>query len=387
MDIKLNIYEFLKSIIRHRVFIIIFVVIVSIAAVIFSLLHPKYWKSVGVVKVTDDDALLPGALKGLISSYSSSFGSLAGNEEAEMQKQIMQTREFSVDVIHKFKLLDYLEVPQELYTEDSLKVLDEAIEMLGKEIMTFNINEDTGTIAVAAETKDKFMSMEMVNYYIEKLDYYNKEVRLTKGKEKRIFLEERIQQLEKEIEHSSEELIAFQNEHNIIELQSQIGVALKALEGLLEEQVSTRVELGYMKEHFNEDNPLIFEHESRLKIIDEQIDDMQSEQISKYLPPLDKVNSFSIEYAKLMMKLELSKAIYQELVPQYEYAKLEEINNLTTIQYIQRPAPAGLRERPRRAIICIVSFILAIVVSCLASFTFDLIRSHKEKFIELLRTQ
>jgi uncharacterized protein involved in exopolysaccharide biosynthesis len=112
---------------------------------------------------------------------------------------------------------------------------------------------------------------------------------------------------------------------------------------------------------------------------------MQNDNFSKYLPNFDDVNGLSLQYMKKKMNLEILGEIYKSLIPQFEIAKLEEINDLTSIQYIQRPTLDGVREKPKRAMICIIAFLSAFIFSCFAGFIYDLLETQKDRFKESLR--
>jgi len=67
--------------------------------------------------------------------------------------------------------------------------------------------------------------------------------------------------------------------------------------------------------------------------------------------------------------MEIYKTVYTYLYPQYEAARLSELRDMPTIELLDTPRLAGRRERPRRAIICILStlaaFVFAVAISML----------------------
>jgi len=68
-------------------------------------------------------------------------------------------------------------------------------------------------------------------------------------------------------------------------------------------------------------------------------------------------------YAELKTELAIQKKVYEFLYPQYESAKIEELKDLPTIEIIDRAVLAGMRSKPRRARLCIIAFIMAIISS------------------------
>jgi tyrosine-protein kinase Etk/Wzc len=386
MTNNLDIFALLKSIVRHRKFIIYFVIIVSIAAVCFAMLYPKHWQSNAVIATSSNSAAFPGVLKSLISSYSPGLENMAGNTEADLQGEILLSRDFSEAAVRKFNLMKYFKYTQKEWAKDSLDVMDNCILKLQGKVMSISVKEVTGTIGISALTKDKVLSRNLVNFYVEELDKYNREVRISKGREKRVFLEKRILQIEQEIDKESAELAAFQQKNHLINLEEQVTAAIAAFSEIIKQKVQTATELEFILSYMSKDNPKALEYQKRLESINSQIDKMQSDNFSQYIPNFDDVNALTLVYLKKKMKIEISTQIYETLLPQYELAKLEEINDLTSIQYIQRATLDGIREKPKRAMICIIAFMFAVLFSCLASFLYDLLASQKSRFKEILNS-
>ncbi len=385
MTNRLDIFTLIKSIIKHHKFIITFVVIISILAVIISIIYPKFWKSTAVIAVTSNSAAFPGVLSSLLSNYSSNLASLAGNGEADLQLEILNSREFYEKTIQHFNLREYFKVKENRWKIDSLNVMDSCVNQLQNDVIRVSANEVTGTITISATTKDRVLSKKIVEFLVEELDKYNKEIKISKGKEKRLFLEKRMLQVEDDIDNQSEELAAFQQKNHLINLDEQVSAAIGAFSEMVKEKVKTVTELEFVISYMSKDNPKVMEYKKRLESINAQLDRMQNDNFSKYIPNFEDVNGLTLVYMKKKLKLEISSQVYETLLPQYELAKLEEINDLTSIQYIQRASLDGIREKPKRAAICIVAFLLSLVFACLASLLYDLLIVYKPLFIEVLR--
>jgi uncharacterized protein involved in exopolysaccharide biosynthesis len=387
MNDNLDLFALLKSIIRHRKFIIIFVVVVSIAAVAYALWYPKHWESTVKISVTSESAAFPGFLQNLISGYSSELEGLAGNSEADVQYEVLTSRDFSEKAVRTFDLIKYFKVKQSKWDKDSLNVIDYCIEKFTKKIISISVNEVTGTIVISAVTKDKKLSKDIVEFYVDELDTYNRKTRVTKGKEKREFLEKRVKEVETELNDLAEDLAAFQQKNNIINIDEQVTAAIEAFSEIIKQKVTTATELEFMIKTLPKGNPKLEEYQTRLKALNVQIDRMSNDSFSKYIPNFDNVNALMLVYLKKKMKIEIATQIYQTLLPQYELAKLEELNDLTSIQYIQRAVLDGIREKPKRAKICIIAFLLACITACSMSFIYDILMTQQDKFKELLKTK
>ena len=106
---EIDILDILLILAKHKKFIIFTTLIVSIIAVIYSLLATQYWISTATI--------LPSSDKQDSFSISSSFlggfaSSMLGGEQSDAYALIgiMQSRTFSLDVVKKFNLIEYFEI-------------------------------------------------------------------------------------------------------------------------------------------------------------------------------------------------------------------------------------------------------------------------------------
>jgi capsule polysaccharide export protein KpsE/RkpR len=222
-------------------------------------------------------------------------------------------------------------------------------------------------------------------FYFNELDKYNREERFTKGKAKREFLEKRVQQVTADINNTSEEMAAFQQKNNIVNLDEQVTAALDTYGTMLKEKMEAATELEFAISYYAKDNPKVNELQKKLAAINTQIDKLQTASVTKYIPNFDNVNALGVQFMKRKMNLEILAEVYKNLIPQLEMAKLEELNDLTSIQYIQRPTLDGLREKPKRAMLCIIAFFSAFLFASFASLIYDLVASQKDRFKEILK--
>ena len=79
--------------------------------------------------------------------------------------------------------------------------------------------------------------------------------------------------------------------------------------------------------------------------------------------------SLGLENARLIREVELQSAIQEILIPQFEQAKLEETNNIPTLQIIDKPKIALNKTKPKRSLIVIASTIMSLIMSLLFIYT------------------
>ncbi|HOJ41622.1 MAG TPA: Wzz/FepE/Etk N-terminal domain-containing protein [Candidatus Syntrophosphaera sp.] len=379
---EFDFFELIRLIIRNRKFIIIFVAVVSVAAVIYSLVTPQIWRSTATFYVIGDQtSSLPFNIEGL-SGLTAGLMGTTNSQNAISAVIAMNSRQFSEKVIRHFNLIDYYKIT----TKDSLKAMDSALKMLHTKTMKIGSDPETGLVTVSADTKDKKLSRDIVNYYLQQLDIYNREEKITRGKMNREFLEARVNETRAEIDSLLLALKDFQQRHNAVDIEAQTSSLIKSYSDIIATKMSTDIELELARKNYAENSPIVLELKDRSEALAKQIKQLEAgkEPLKpRYLIDIGSLPDLATQYAQLKMNLEIKSKVYEFLYPQYEAAKLEELKDLPTLDILDTPREAGLRVRPKRAVMCIIAFALAVVVSIIIVLIKNALELNKERWQEI----
>ncbi|HOL33292.1 MAG TPA: Wzz/FepE/Etk N-terminal domain-containing protein [Candidatus Syntrophosphaera thermopropionivorans] len=379
---EFDFFELIRLIIRNRKFIIIFVAVVSVAAVIYSLVTPQIWRSTATFYVIGDQtSSLPFNIEGL-SGLTAGLMGTTNSQNAISAVIAMNSRQFSEKVIRHFNLIDYYKIT----TKDSLKAMDSALKMLHTKTMKIGSDPETGLVTVSADTKDKKLSRDIVNYYLQQLDIYNREEKITRGKMNREFLEARVNETRAEIDSLLLALKDFQQRHNAVDIEAQTSSLIKSYSDIIATKMSTDIELELARKNYAENSPIVLELKDRSEALAKQIKQLEAgkEPLKpRYLIDIGSLPDLATQYAQLKMNLEIKTKVYEFLYPQYEAAKLEELKDLPTLDILDTPREAGLRVRPKRAVMCIIAFALAVVVSIIIVLIKNALELNKERWQEI----
>ena len=379
---EFDFFELIRLIIRNRKFIIIFVAVVSVAAVIYSLVTPQIWRSTATFYVIGDQtSSLPFNIEGL-SGLTAGLMGTTNSQNAISAVIAMNSRQFSEKVIRHFNLIDYYKIT----TKDSLKAMDSALKMLHTKTMKIGSDPETGLVTVSADTKDKKLSRDIVNYYLQQLDIYNREEKITRGKMNREFLEARVNETRAEIDSLLLALKDFQQRHNTVDIEAQTSSLIKSYSDIIATKMSTDIELELARKNYAENSPIVLELKDRSEALAKQIKQLEAgkEPLKpRYLIDIGSLPDLATQYAQLKMNLEIKSKVYEFLYPQYEAAKLEELKDLPTLDILDTPREAGLRVRPKRAVMCIIAFALAVVASIIIVLIKNALELNKERWQEI----
>jgi len=363
---SLDFIELLRIMYESRKLIAVIVIVVAVAAVAFSFLTPQIFSSkASFYAVGENISQLPFDIPGLSGITSSLLGS-ESSQKAETFIEVMESRLLSEDVIRKYHLVDYFK----LKNRDSLRNMDDALKLLSTKIMKFSYEDATGLLQVTASTKSKQLSLDIVSYYLVKLDEYNRNQKVTQSKLNRQFLEQRVMETKATLDSLIIVNQKFQEGTKAIHLESQAKALIDSYGAVIADKMKLEIELELARANYLIGSPVLKNLELRKAVLEKQIVDLESSGNSpEYLISIGKIPEVSSQYARIQMNMEIYKTVYTYLYPQYEAARLSELRDMPTIELLDTPRLAGRRERPRRAIICILStlaaFVFAVAISML----------------------
>lgn len=361
-----DIFELISILVRSRKLVISIVVVAAIIAVIYSLVTPEIYSSkASFYAVGDSGSDLPINIPGL-SGISANLLGLGSSSKTETYVEVLRSRRFGEDAIRKFDLINYFKLSH----ADSLRNMDKALIALSKEVMGFGYNKSSGLVAIKASTKNKQLSLNLVNHYLDRLEEYNRTQKLSKSKLNRIFLEQRVSETKQTLDSLIIENRKFQEGSKAIHLESQAKGIIDAYGSVIAERMKADIELELARANYGEQSPIISNILTRKTGLEKQIKDLEkSGNTPDYLINIGKIPAVTSQYAKIQMNMEIYKTLFSYLYPQYEAARLSELRDMPTIEMLDYPRLAGVRDRPKRAVICIIAtlaaFILAIFIAIL----------------------
>lgn len=379
-----DLFELIRIVHSNRKLIIAIVVLVAIAAVLYSLLTPQIWASkASFFAVGEAITDLPFNIPGL-SSISAGLLGTDSSDKAVNFITVMQSRSFSEEVIRKFGLIPYFK----LHHPDSLRNMDDALKKLSSRVMSMDVSDNSGLITLKASTKSKQLSLDIVNHYLLRLDEYNRKQKVTQGKLNREFLEARV----KETKAILDSLIAvnrsFQENTKAIDLETQAKAMIDSYSALIAEKLKADIELELAKSNYGSNSPLLRDLMIKKDKLDQQIKLMENSGKApkpEYLLDIDKIPQMSSQYAQIKMNLEIYKAVYEFLYPQYEAARLSELKDMPTLEILDQPRLAGRRDKPKRALICVISTLLGFVFAVMLALVKEVIIKNKARLQQLSR--
>ncbi len=381
MNKEMGILDLTLIFAKRRKLIIVFTLIAALAAIVYSLLAPHYFKSrASLIPIVDNESI--GSIGGSITDIiGGSFIKTPKSEYAVDFITVMKSRTFREKVVREFDLIPYFKI-----TKPPMEALEKAIYRLQSEVVTLEYDNESYLLSIVAETKDKTLSKEIVEFYLAELEDYNQNHRNYKSKMKRVFLEEQVGRHMHDVDSLAVAVKDFQEENKAIALEMQTDSGLKIYSQIVTELLQAEIELELARTQYSEESIFVQQIKQKHDILKDRLDEMEKIGGSlgpDYLIQIDKVPDLGMQWNLLKMNAEIKKAVVEFLYPQYELARLEEERDMPSFQVLDHPQEAGRRSKPKRAIIVIVCTLAAVLLAMIIALIVESASQNQEKIAEI----
>ena len=290
------------------------------------------------------------------SSLSNFLSTKTGVKPSDLYVEILSGREVALEAIHEFRL-------DTLYKKKRNELL------LKKFYKDFKVEEeDTGIISCSFEGKNRVLAVELLRFMVESANtrYLNLErERLLNSLE---YMEKTKKDLMDSVKAVSTELSKFYRKNNLVDLEEQMAITLKALSGY-ESQINN---YKLTEQAQGKNNAEATEIRKRRKILEDKFKELRGQYKKNYVPSDNSmyVNSdWAVSKLMYQEKRQSDLKMYMSLL---EIANVEammteaqQIKQMPAIQIIQDAYIPDWKVRPKRATWALTGFALSFVLTLL----------------------
>ena len=377
--------DLLIILVKYRRLIFLNVLIVTIAAIIISLLLPlKY-----TAKASFISPKKKGGLFGDITGFSSTIKDLsrtlggrlgAVSDEAYNYLVLLQSRTASERIIDHFNLREVYEISENKPFEDVIKELESNVD--------FNI-EDEGNIVVSVTDKIPGRASDMANYYVLILNDLSTELGTTESRNNREFIEKRFNEVKVDIANIEDSLKIFSQQFNVLEMEEQMKAAITVAAELNAKVELAKIERDILKSNYGTENPMVQQAELNVQELSKRLvslrfgEDKNLKSSLNLFIPFEKVPETGIKYIRLMREFEIQNKLLEFIYPIYEQAKIEEQKDIPVVLVVDEAIPPEKKSSPKRSLIVIGAFLLSFFFSTgfvLIKESYALLQSDEERY-------
>lgn len=394
---EIDLRDYVKVIVKWRKLILLNILIITGFAVFLSLILPKKYTSTATLLPPLDVQDFRGIGSMLGQGYLAGLGRRAGF------LGMATTSDIFAAILNSYGIMGGVVKKCDLFSLFETESLEETINAL-EERTNIRVSPE-GIISVSVTASKPAVAAKIANTFVEELDKFNRETAMTMGKRQRVFLEERLKEVEKSLTDAENSLKEFKEKHRTVSLTEELTQAIEAAAHLKAEIVNKEIQLGVLRKYATEDNPQVKRLRSEITEVKKELHRMEYGHPSKSGKPSSEFGagfsvSFSelpevgLELARLTREGKIQEEIYALLTQQYEEAKITEVKDTPTVQVLDRAVPPERRSFPQRRRIVMIAGILSLFVGVGMAFFFEYLerlrsrpdeyRDWKEIFDQLL---
>jgi tyrosine-protein kinase Etk/Wzc len=335
----------LSVILEWRRFIIINVVIVTVIAVVVSLLLPKWYRaSASILPPKERDTF------GGLGSASTILRGLTGRATGQASSTynyfaILKSRTASVAVIQHFGLMDVYGI------KDSL--MDDCIKELSKNT-AFEVQEDDN-ITLEVMDKDPVRAANMANFYVGLLNTMSIELGTREARNNREFLEKRVVTARREMSEAEDSLKKYQETSGMIIIPDQGNSGVSAVAELYGLKAKKEIELAIVRRNTSEDNPKVRQLEVELSEINRKV---------------SRFPEIGVGSIRLYRNVAIQQKILEFVLPLYEQAKVDEQKEVPVLLVLDKAVVPEKRVKPQRSLIVFLAGSLSLMFCVVMAFLF-----------------
>jgi uncharacterized protein involved in exopolysaccharide biosynthesis len=302
-----------------------------LAAVVALLWPPTYKATATLLPPTEEETgySMASIFRGL-SVPGIKIPSRSGPEDVAVS--ILSSRRIAGVLVQRFDL-------EKVY---GIKSDQAAVARLQKS-STFHVDE-SGTILITVADGTAKRAADLANAYAEELDRFNREIRMTKGRRTRLFVERRLTETRRDLDAAEQALKNYGTKHKAVALSPEQMSTVESAAQLFATQASLQTRLGLAREYATANSEEVVRFQQQLDQVNRQIG---------ALPEL------GLELAKLLREVKIQDQVFAFLSAQYEEARINEARDVPTVEVLDPASPPERRSWPRRGLLTGLGLVLS----------------------------
>jgi capsule polysaccharide export protein KpsE/RkpR len=305
-------------------------------------------------------AAMSGGSGGALSGIAGDFLGLSGKNTSELFVGILESRTAQDKLIQQFEL-------QKLYGD---RRMTDARKDLADHT-SISVDRKTQIITIGVTDHDPKRAAAMGQAYVEELNRLVAELSTSSARRERMFLEERLQAVNKDLESAEKEFSQFSSKNTAIDIKEQGKAMLEAAATLQGELIAAQSELEGLRQIYSDNNVRVRSVRARIAELKEQLEkvggkgedeSIADQQSDSMYPSIRKLPILGVTYADLYRRTKVQEAVFETLTKEYELAKVQEAKEIPTVKVLDPPNVPDKKSFPPRVAIIFLATALALIM-------------------------
>jgi uncharacterized protein involved in exopolysaccharide biosynthesis len=364
---------------KHKSFILKFVGITAILAVIVSLLLPNtYTANTKILPPQQNQSMGTVAALSQLGPLAALAGQGLGlRNPSDIYVSMLRSLTVTDNLVDRFSLMKVYKA--KLRVEAERRLEGSTMIIAGKE----------GVISVTVEDRDPRRAADLANGYIDELEKLTKTLAVTEAGKRRLFFEREMKMENNNLADAEVALKQTQETTGLILLDGQSRAMITSLTSLRAAIAAKEVEVESMRSFAAPENPDLVITENQLATMRGQLDRLEHGQGKRAIAdvPIENVPTAGLEYVRKFRDVKYHEALFELLAKQYEVAKIDEARESLIVQQLDKAVPPERKSGPLRSVIVLSATTLALLLAVLGVFFMEKLERARQdpQFVTRLR--
>ena len=338
-----------------------------VGALVFAmLLPPIYTARATLMPPGSQQQSGSAAALAALGSLGGLAGGLGGKTPDELYVALLKSDSVQRSLVDRFDL-------KTRYNIDSYESLRKALPA------TLRITSDkkSGLITVEVDDKEPKFAADLANAHAAEVTKVLGRLAVSEAQLRRIFFESQLKETKERLVKAELDLQRVQEKSGVIVLDKQAEALIAGAAQVRALIAEREVQLKVLRGSATEQNPQVIRLATELRALRSELSRMESSQGgnagSAVDMPVGKLPEAAIDYVRARRELKLQETLLENMIRQYEAAKLDEAKEGPNLQKVDVALPPDYKSKPSVAIIALATTVFAL----LATTTFVFMRRYR----------
>ncbi|MEX0821207.1 MAG: Wzz/FepE/Etk N-terminal domain-containing protein [Rhodothermales bacterium] len=354
-------------------------IFVAVASVVISLLLPNWYRS--SARVLIPDAQGPNISSALLGNLPAAASALLGGGPAGDYTRylaILTSRNMMVAAVDSFDLISVYETGNEEFP------LEEAIEKL-EDNVDFEIDMEYEFLSISVLDRDPERAADMANFFVRRLNDMNARLSTESASNYRRSVEKRYLEARAAIDSVLNAAQQFQREHGVYDLPSQTEVFFEQIGMLRQRALEIEIQYEALRAQFGPDNAQVQAMREVAEAANRKYQAALDGQEQLLPVAQSEVPDVARQYMELELEGTIQRTILEVIGPMYEQARFQEERQAQAVQVLDDGVVPSRKAKPKRAIICILATLSALLLAVIFVLVYEWWREHHADFLRRLQ--
>jgi uncharacterized protein involved in exopolysaccharide biosynthesis len=285
----------------------------------------------------------------------SSVGSVTGlanrllglDNAGDLMIGVLRSRSIEDSLIRQF---DLMKLYSAHYPEDARKRLENYTNAA--------VDEKTGVISISVEDRDPRRAAAIANAYAQALNHVLAQVNISAAHRERIFIEQRLAEVKKELDAAAKDFSVFASQNSAIDIPEQTKAMVTAAADIQAQLIAAQSMLRGLQQIYTDNNARVRQAQGQVTELQRQLNKLAGKGVNLHdgatlsseesYPSIRQLPLLGVRYLNLYRQSKIDEGVYELLSSQYEMAKMEEARDVPSVQILDLAAVPHKKSSPHR---------------------------------------